>query len=58
MTDRSDDKDVDISTRLRQLTDQLRSARTELVRSLRREPMPPAPQRERPLPDKDPSRDA
>jgi hypothetical protein len=51
-------EDVDIATRLRQLTERLRSVRTELARSLRDSPMPLAPPRERPLPEKDPSEDS
>jgi len=55
MTTRKDEEDVDIATRVRQLTDQLRGARTELVRSLGHRPLPAAPQRDRALPDKEPS---
>lgn len=51
---KEEEEDVDIATRLRKLTEQLRGIRTELARSLRETPMPLAPPRERPLPDKDP----
>ena len=57
MTDRRDEKDVDIATRLRELTEQLRGVRTELVKSLRPSRMPVAPPRDRPLPGKDVSGD-
>ena len=48
-----DRESADIATQLRELTDRLRGARTELVQSLRQSPAHLPPKRERPLPDKD-----
>lgn len=49
----TDRESADIATQLRELTDRLRGARTELVQSLRQSPTHLAPKRERPpLPDK------
>ncbi|CAN5883724.1 hypothetical protein BH18ACI5_BH18ACI5_23620 [soil metagenome] len=54
MSTNRDREDADIATQLRELTDRLRGARTELVQSLRQSPTPLPPKRERPpLPDKE-----
>jgi hypothetical protein len=56
MSNSGDEEDVDFATQLRQLTDQLRGARTELVRSLRQSPTHLGPKRDHPpLPEKDPA---
>ncbi|MEO7157972.1 MAG: hypothetical protein ABI039_10440 [Vicinamibacterales bacterium] len=54
MSTNRDEEDADITAQLRELTDRLRGARTELVQSLRHSPTHLPPKRDRPpLPDKD-----